>query len=294
MHRRRGRSPLREDRPAEARQRADLEDLLAPVRAPPRRDPDRPGRQQRRARGRGSVRHRAARDAAGRAAPPVRLRDLVEARHLRGRRPRVRPAHEHQAGRERARRPQPHRGAGADGAAPLERGARQRPRRDRRRGSRFPAELRVRTARVGHPPRAAPDRRRGALPHRRHPARHRGVPAGGARGDRLAREGHGPDGHRRAPPPAGRPDQDQARLERDRAARREHSHRVRREGGRAGARSEHPERRPLGPRLRGAASASCTRSGSPRRRGCCSSPGRPARARPRRSTQLCVTWPAPR
>ena len=62
----------------------------------------------------------------GRAAQAVRLRDLVEARHLRGRRPRLRPALLDQAGRERARRPQPDRGARADGAAPLERGARER------------------------------------------------------------------------------------------------------------------------------------------------------------------------
>ena len=113
---------------------------------------------------------------------PVRLRDLVEARHPRGRRPRVRPAH--RASSRRASEL----GDRSPTAALVQmvqlrsqRGARHRERRDRRRRGRLPAELRVRAARVRHPPRAAPERRGGALPHRRHPARHRDVPARGAR-----------------------------------------------------------------------------------------------------------------
>ena len=70
-------------------------------------------------------------------------------------------------------------GARAARAAPLGRGARHRhgQRRARDRGGRLPAELRLRAARLGHPPRAARQRRARALPHRRHPARHREGPA---------------------------------------------------------------------------------------------------------------------
>ena len=88
--RRRGGRSLPEDRPARGRQRSGREDALAPVRAPPRGDPDRARARRDRAGGHRPVRHRAARLA--RTADPgaAALRGVGEVRHPRDHRPRLR------------------------------------------------------------------------------------------------------------------------------------------------------------------------------------------------------------
>ena len=62
------------------------------------------------------------------------------------------------------------------------------------------------------------------------------LPAGDGPGAREPHQDHGRHEHRRAPPPAGRPDRDERRRPRARRPRRDHADDLRREGGAAAAR----------------------------------------------------------
>ena len=92
--------------------------------------------------------------------------------------------------------------------------------------------------RIRHPHRAAGLARADPLPDRRRPARRARAPREHGAGRREPREGARRHEHRRAPPPAGRPDRDGGRRPPARRARRDHHDDLGREGRPASARQE--------------------------------------------------------
>ncbi len=188
-------------------------------------------------------------------------------------------------------------GAGADDVEVLEelqeisaealaragRGRAGRPARQRR------ADVRDSEGRQRHPHRALRERAAGPLPHRRHPLQHHVAADEVSRRDRLARQDHVEARHRGEAPAAGRPHQDSLQRERraegDRLPRLGAADALRREDRASSSRQRQVDARHDEARVR-ARVAHQARVGDRASRGAwCSSPARPAAARPTRSTR---------
>ena len=139
----------------------------------------------------------------------------------------------------------------AAGRARQEQQAARRQRLGRDPGRRLALAVRLRPARLRHPPRAAPRAQRHPLSHRRRHA-HR-LPAAARRDERdgRARQAARPDGRDRAAPSARRPHQgQQSRRRRGRDAPVDAADCLRREDGDADLRSRHHRQDAREPRLR--------------------------------------------
>ena len=210
-------------------------------------------RRRDRARGHRPVRHRAARLARaadpGAAALRRRRRSATSSRSSTASTASARRCSQAQAAARRAARPAARSCSWCELRSNAELAATSNDEHVDRRG-RLPAQLRLRAARLGHPPRAARQGRGDPLPHRRHPARHRDGAAAPctARSPRAIKVLAGMNIAERRRPQDGRI-KTHARRARGGAARVEHGDRVRREGRRARVRPERADDQPPGPRL---------------------------------------------
>ena len=199
-------------------------------------------------------------------------------------------AQRHQDGRELGARQ-----LRAAGRARQELEAARRQRLRRHPGRRLALAVRLRPARLGHPPRAAARAQRHPLPHRRRDAHRLPAAAGRDERDDRPRQAARADGRGREAPSARRPDQGpQPGRRRGRDAPVDHSHRVRREDGDADLRSRHHRQDAREPGLRQPRRQALGRAGVAGRTASSWSPAPPARARRPRSTRPCGAWPPTR
>ena len=245
-------------------------------------------------------------------------RDLRAARHRLGLGDRVahqaaRPPGDRQSGRDRplhhrvlralalgAQRHEDGRELGARqlraaGRARQELEAARRQRLRRHPGRRLALAVRLRPARLRHPPRAAARAQRHPLPHRRRDAHRLPAAAGRDERDDRARQAARADGRGRKAPSARRPHQGpQHARRRGRDAPVDHPHRLRREDGDADLRSRHHRQDAREPGLRQPRRQALGRAGVAGRTASSWSPAPPARARRPRSTRRCGAWPPTR
>jgi hypothetical protein len=158
---------------------------------------------------------------------------------------------------------------------------------------RLAAAVRLRAARLRHPPGTAARHEQGALPHRRRAAQ--GVRTADPGDDRRGEpdQGAGAHGPGRTPAPAGRTHQDPlAGRARSGNAPVDHAHRLRREVRDAHLRPGHGAQADRAARLQPRRGEGWNRS-SRARTASCWSPARPDRARPPRCIPRSSAWPRP-